>query len=98
MAHFYTGQLQLARLCVLRSMARRPSVFSFASRCSVQGAAPLAMLRIYPCAPMKEIRLQLFGFLSWVSSFLRHISVDAAWNLSYNIHEFFVKYVFVVTF
>ena len=30
---------------------------SFASRCSVQGAAPLAMLRIYPCAAMKESRL-----------------------------------------
>ena len=27
---------------------------SFASRCSVQGAAPLAMLRIYPCTAMKK--------------------------------------------
>ena len=30
---------------------------SFASRCSVQGAAPLAMLRIYPCITMKGSRL-----------------------------------------
>ena len=30
---------------------------SFASRCSVQGAAPLAMLRIYPCTTMKGSRL-----------------------------------------
>ncbi len=28
---------------------------SFASRCSVQGAAPLAMLRIYPCKPAGAI-------------------------------------------
>ena len=30
---------------------------SSASRCSVQGAAPLAMLRIYPCTTMKGSRL-----------------------------------------
>ena len=97
MAHFYTGQLRLARLCVLRSLMKRPSVLFLRRAAPYKGFA-LALLRIYPCAPMKEIRLQLFGFLSWVSSFLRHISVDAAWNLSYNIHEFFVKYVFAVTF
>ena len=71
---------------------------SFLRRAAPYKGFALALLRIYPCAPMKEIRLQLFGFLSWVSSFLRHISVDAAWNLSYNIHKFFVKYVFGVTF
>ena len=30
---------------------------SFAARCSVQGAEPLAMLRIYPCTTMKGSRL-----------------------------------------
>jgi len=36
MAHFYTGQLRLARMCVLRSLMKRPSVSFFASRCSEQ--------------------------------------------------------------
>ena len=42
---------------------------SSASRCSVQGAAPLAMLRIYPCAAKKESSLdaRLLSFLAFAS-------------------------------
>lgn len=42
---------------------------SFASLCSVQGAAPLAMLRIYPCIAKKESSLdaRLLSFLAFSS-------------------------------
>ena len=47
MAHFYTGQLRLARLCVLRSLMKRPSVLFLRRAAPYKGFA-LALLRIYP--------------------------------------------------
>ena len=46
MAHFYTGQLRLARLCVLRSLMKRPSVLFLRRAAPYKGFA-LALLRIY---------------------------------------------------
>ena len=47
----------------------QPELSSSASRCSVQGAAPLAMLRIYPCIAKKESSLdaRLLSFLAFSS-------------------------------
>ena len=41
MADFYTGQLRLARLCVLRSLMKRPSVSFLRRAASYKGLRPL---------------------------------------------------------
>ena len=48
MAHFYTGQLRLARLCVLRSRTRRPSVLFLRRAAPYKGLHPLRCFAAIP--------------------------------------------------
>ena len=67
MAHFYTGQLRLAHMCVLRSLMKRPSVRFCVALLRSRGCTPCdashLSLRTHERNPAVGIRISFMGFI-----------------------------------
>ena len=75
MAHFYTGQLRLARLCVLRSKTKRPSVRFCVALLRTRGCTPCdashLSLRTHERHSTANIRISFMGFIFSSTHFCR---------------------------